>query len=252
MSIDKLYEDVQNDAVVQLKQLYGLNKELIQYFKNIDKNVRENIENGDADVISNLTIAIEQNIANLSKLKYEIYNFDEAIPDKCSKEWHKNLSYVTNEMSVGETVTFLENTLAVKEKVITENQRLKLEAEKRRKLEEERKAKAERDRLKRIEEEKQKKLAEEKRLKLEAEKRRKLEEKRKQVEKEKIEQERKKRIKEDKEDKEFMQMSKKSFILGVIVLIIFIISVISGTPIIILGPISAILLLFGIFSLFGK
>lgn len=187
MDIDKLFQDQQEDNSTQLKQVYQVNKELLSYFKNVNKSIIKTLNSNDINVIQKVTSTIEVNIQNLSKLKYEIFSFDEEIPDKYSKEWHKNVSYIINEMSIVESTLFLQKTTLLKQHIVKENKRLKLEEEKRIKLKKEQRVKDEIDRLKKIEEEKKLKQREQElKKKKEQEEKKKLVEKKKKEEEERI------------------------------------------------------------------
>ena len=227
MNIDKLFQDEQNDNQKQLLELYQENEKTISYFKSVNDTVQKAIKNNTIDKVKSTTNNISKHIKALSSLKYEIYELDVKIPDSLQNDWHKNIYYITNEMSIGEVDTFFSKTITLKKQISDETERIKVSEEKKKKLEEIRRQqeqerikkqklaeeckrkKEEENRLKKIGEEKRKRQEETNKIKLEEQNRKQLEKERKA----KFEKDRLKRIEDEnrrkKKDEERIAKNKK-------------------------------------------
>lgn len=167
MDIDKLFQDEQNDNLNQLLGLYEENEAVISYFKNMNNAIQKTIKNGDIDKIKRTAKKLSKNIQALSSLKFEIYDLDVKIPDSLQNDWHKNIYYITNEMSIGEVDTFLSKTASLKKQISNEIERIKISEERKRKLEE---IRLEQEREQVLAAERKKRKEQERKLKLEEEK----------------------------------------------------------------------------------
>ena len=191
MDINKLFEDEQNDNLNQLLEIYEENEKVIKYFKSIDNKIQSVIKSNDVEKIKRITKKLSNQIQILSSLKFEIYDLDVNIPDNLQDKWHKNIYYITNEMSIGEVEKFANKTTNLKSEIHKEIHTLKLKEERKRKEELARKKKREEENRIKVEQEKekQKRIEQERKRKKKAEQQRKLEQNRK--EKQKVELQRK-------------------------------------------------------------
>jgi len=209
MDINKLFEDEQNDNLNQLLEIYEENEKVIKYFKSIDNKIQSVIKSNDVEKIKRITKKLSNQIQILSSLKFEIYDLDVNIPDNLQDKWHKNIYYITNEMSIGEVEKFANKTTNLKSEIHKEIHTLKLKEERKRKEELARKKKREEENRIKVEQEKekQKRIEQERKRKEElARKKKREEENRIKVEQEK---EKQKRIEQERKRKKKAEQQRK-------------------------------------------